>query len=126
MSRADAQAEPDSDFRPWEQPGAVRRDVAPHRGTLLWWLATISLACSAAGLLLLVPAGFGVLLGAVTFCMAERDMIRMGGGLLDPGGRPDAHVASTRAANAVGLGIVAPLLCICLWSSFLSALARFL
>ncbi|HEV3258190.1 MAG TPA: hypothetical protein VG013_14995, partial [Gemmataceae bacterium] len=58
----DAGPETVGEARPWEQPGAVRRDVAPHRGELLRLLATISLACSAAGVLLVLPAVVGVLL----------------------------------------------------------------
>jgi hypothetical protein len=30
---------PDDDDRPWERPGAVRRDYEPHRGSLLESLA---------------------------------------------------------------------------------------
>jgi hypothetical protein len=31
--------------RPWEQLGAVRRDVRPHRGHVLMWLGTATVAC---------------------------------------------------------------------------------
>jgi hypothetical protein len=66
-----------------------------------------------------------VLLGSVTSYMAERDMLRMGSGLLDLRGRPEMHLASMRAANALGLGIVAPLLCIGLWWGCGSVLSWF-
>jgi hypothetical protein len=43
---ADPDCQPDADdSRPWEQPGAVRRDVPPHRAYLLRPLAGVSLAC---------------------------------------------------------------------------------
>ncbi len=38
-------AEPE-DARPWEAPGAVRRDVAPHRGNWLRALGSLALAFS--------------------------------------------------------------------------------
>jgi hypothetical protein len=122
----DAGPEPAEESRPWEQPGAVWRDVAPHRGELLHLLATISLACSVAGIILVLPAVVGVLLAGVTAFLAERDMDRMARGLLDPGGRAQTHWANVRAVNALGLGIVAPPLCICLWGSCFALLARFL
>jgi hypothetical protein len=93
---------------------------------LLLLLANISLGCSLAGVLIAFPAVVGVLLGSVTSYMAERDMERMGNGLLDPRGRPETHLASTRAVNALGLGIMAPLLCIGLWGICLPVLVHFL
>ena len=111
--------------RPWEEPGAVRRDVAPHMGELLRWLATISLACSASGVLLVIPAVVGVLLGSGTASLAERDPDWMGCGKLDPGGRAQTHQANLRAENARYLGILAPLPCLLLWESCLSLVARF-
>jgi hypothetical protein len=113
------------DPRPWEQPGAVRRDAAPHRGELLRLLATISLAFSAAGVLFLVPALVGVPLAFRVSSMASRDLDRMGGGQLDPRGRAVTHAAFVRAEIALVLGMVAPLLCICLWWGCGSVLSRF-
>ena len=115
----------EEDDRPWERPGAVRRDVAPHRGELLRWLATISLACSAAGVLFLVPALVGVTLAFEVSYMASRDLDRMGGGRLDPRGRAETHAAFVRAETALFLGLVAPLLCSLLWFGCGSVLRDF-
>jgi hypothetical protein len=93
----------------------VRRDLARHRGELLRWLAIVSLACSAAGMLLLAPAVIGVPLAFVVRHMASRDMNRMGGGQLDPQGRAATHAAFVRAETALVVGMAGPLLCLCLW-----------
>jgi hypothetical protein len=53
--------EPDAgDPRPWEEPGAGRKDAAPHRSPLLGELANASLACGIAALVLGAPAVRGV------------------------------------------------------------------
>ena len=45
MTDPDRPADPDlDDPRPWERPGAVRRDAAPHRANLLAVLGRLSLA----------------------------------------------------------------------------------
>jgi hypothetical protein len=49
MSSRDQPLDSDAaDPRPWERPGAVRKDAAPHRGRLLRGLANASLACGVA------------------------------------------------------------------------------
>jgi hypothetical protein len=113
--KQDAGPWPVEEPRLWEQPGAVRRDVAPHRGELLCLLASISLAFSAAGVLFLVPIVVGVPLAFRVSAMASRDLDRMGGGQLDPRGRAETHAAFVRAEIARYLGLVAPLLCLLLW-----------
>jgi hypothetical protein len=40
----DPDRQPDADPRPWERPGAVRRDAAPHRAYLLATLGRLPLA----------------------------------------------------------------------------------
>jgi hypothetical protein len=59
-ARGDAMAEPDptrehedeGEPRPWERPGQVRRDVAPHRGPWLLLSAWVGLSFSVLSLLL--------------------------------------------------------------------------
>jgi hypothetical protein len=48
------------DDRPWERPGAFRRDGEPHRGDLLIFLARLSVVFSALSLCL-VPLAVIVL-----------------------------------------------------------------
>jgi hypothetical protein len=112
--------------RPWEEPGAVRRDVASHRAELLRWLANVSLACSVAALLLGAPAVVGVPLAVVTLVMADRDLEKMGGGQLDPRGRKETYAASRRAGNALALGLAAPVVCPLLWCGCFSVLVPIL
>jgi hypothetical protein len=115
MSEAESRAEPEGDFRPWDQPGAVRRDVAPHRAEFLRLLATVSLCFSVAGVLVAVPAVIGVPLAVAACRMADRDLDRIGAGQLDPRGRAETHAAFVRAEIAAGLGMLAPFLCFLLW-----------
>jgi hypothetical protein len=55
------------EVRPWEQPGAVRRDCSPHRAGLLRALGTAARVC---GLLSLCLAGSVLLCGL--FVLADR------------------------------------------------------
>lgn len=77
-----------AEVRPWEMPGAVRRDCESHRAELLSWLAPVAFWAS-----LFIPctAGISGLVGlplAVGVCrMARADLGRMDRGLMDPDGR---------------------------------------
>jgi len=53
--RPEVGAGPASDDRPWERPGAVRRDCQPHRAPLLLALADASLLLGALSLCLGFP-----------------------------------------------------------------------
>jgi hypothetical protein len=115
---------PDPDApRPWERPGAVRRDCAPHRGRLLLALsmgalcgAMLSAMLSLMALLPLGPALFGpaclagVALGGTALALARRDLRRMGAGLMDPEGRPATDDARTLAVGALALSVLTLLL----------------
>jgi hypothetical protein len=96
------------DDRPWEQPGAVRRDVEPHRGDLLVLLGTASLVCGFLTPALVVPGVVGLPLSVVVLVLAYRDLGRMGRGMLDPAGRAEAEKAIQHALvglffNVIGL-----------------------
>jgi hypothetical protein len=111
MTKPDT-AMPDAD-RPWERPGAVRREVEPHRGRwfrLLAWtnLFAVVLAVAAVTLLyrplsmwvevspgvsispgdglLLLPVAPCFPLGLITFALAGRHLAQMRAGLVDPAG----------------------------------------
>ena len=90
----------DSEPRPWDQPGQVRRDCEPHWGDLLMLLGAISLGC---GLLscLVVPALVGVALGFTVLEMARRDLNRMGAGQMDPAGKGLAEKAMGLASGGI-------------------------
>jgi hypothetical protein len=96
-------AGPTEEPRPWERPGAVRRDVAPHRGNWLLLLARTALAFGALALCLAVPALVGLPVGAAVWVLGQRDLARMRAGTLDPSGRGDVQ-------RAMDLAIVGALL----------------
>jgi hypothetical protein len=127
MAGPDRQPDADED-RPWERPGAVRRDVAPHRGhwfRLLRWCNMVALALGVGS----IPLGFatvqvaglagvavswalpllvGVLalaLGLPTWLLAARDLARMGAGAMDPAGEADARRARDVGAATTLLGL---------------------
>ena len=81
--------------RPWERPGAVRRDAEPDRGLLLCVLGLAALV--------LAPVG-GVVLGAVVWHMANEDMRQMRAGRMHTGGRWDAEHARQFGTSAVVVG----------------------
>ena len=92
-----AEAGQDDDRPPWEQPGAVRRDVAPHRGHWLLWLSygvrvlgLVSFAFPPVGVLVLLLVG-------VLSRVAERDLDHMTRGTMDPRGRQEATAAMLNA-----------------------------
>jgi hypothetical protein len=116
MSKPDQEADP----RPWEQPGALRRDVEPHRGAELELLAgaaavlgVLAIPCAAAGrYVLFAPllAGvWAVLAGAFSgwvLWAGGEDLTRMRRGAVDPEGR-----RKTESAWGLALfGLIAALL----------------
>ena len=70
--------------RPWEQPSEFRRDCAPHRGPQLWWLGFGGLACGVLSFGLAVTVAVGLPLGIAVVTLAERDLVRMRKGVMDP------------------------------------------
>ena len=79
--------------RPWEQPGALRRDAVPHRGNWLLLLGRTALAFGALALCLAVPALVGLSLGAAVWVLGQRDLARMRAGIMDRTGRGDVQRA---------------------------------
>src|SRR5690348_3912658 len=86
----------DGEAPPWEEPGAVRRDATPHRGELLSLLGKASLGCGVLSILLGVAAVVGIPLGLITVFMANRDLLRMWEGTMDPRGREQTELARRR------------------------------
>jgi hypothetical protein len=98
------------DGRPWEWPGAVRRDCAPHRGRLLRVLGGVSLVCGFLALTLGVPGVVGLPLSVTVLVLAGRDQGRMLQGLLDPFGWTETEKAGSLALRGLFLSIVGLLL----------------
>jgi hypothetical protein len=111
-----ALAEPECDEpRPWERPGAVRRDCEPHRGTGLALLSKVAVWCGCLSFLCAVPAILGIPVGFVTVQLANRDLARMAEGQLDPGGRDQTAAAFQRAEKGVVLSILGLFVCPLVW-----------
>jgi hypothetical protein len=77
---------PELESRPWEEPGAIRRDWESHHGPLLVRLGLAGLFCAQIGWLV-VPTLLALVLGVVVWVMAQRDLNKIRAGLMDPGGR---------------------------------------
>ena len=108
------------DPRPWEGPGAVRRDCEPHRGDHLALLGTVSVVLSAAGWVfsLLLPL-VGIGLGVAVVVMARRDLAKMRSGLMDPAGECAVKAARRRSVWGIVLGLLAWVLCLSLLAALL-------
>ena len=129
----------DDDDRPWEQPGAMRRDCEPHRGPWLRAMGCVSLMIGTSSLALAAPyvgmrgaglvwvAGPGLLfvaaglgLGFPIVVLARRDLAGMRAGRMDQAGEQ-----ATRTAWACGLaGVATGVLAILAWGVALWQLLR--
>ena len=103
------------DGRPWERPGAVRRDCAPHRAGLLLAVADTSLLLGVLALPLGFSALMGLGLGAAAWALAVRDLRRLRARVMDPAGRSRAARARARARLGVALSLYA----VAVWGWFL-------
>jgi hypothetical protein len=72
--------------RPWERPGQLRRDAAPHRGWVLLALAAVSVVCGWLACCLVVPSFLGFPLAVAACLLSRQDMARMRAGLVDRDG----------------------------------------
>ena len=106
------------DERPWDRPGAVRRDWPAHRGELLLALADASLLLGALSLCLGFLALAAVACGAAAWGLSWRDLGRMRARRMDPGGLAAARRARARALAGAALGLYGALL----WACFLARL----
>jgi hypothetical protein len=97
----------ESEDRPWERPGAVRRDCEPHRAELLHALGVAALVCAGFAGCLAVPAVVGLALGGAVWLLGRRDRARMSAGLMDPAGQAVTWDAQAMAAVAAGLCLLA-------------------
>jgi hypothetical protein len=110
----------EEDARPWERPGAVRRDCEAHRGTWLLALADAALLVGALSLALGFLAPLGLALGVTAWGLSSHDLGRMRAGLMDPAGQEAAARARTRAVAGVTLSLYAA----ALWGWLLALMTR--
>jgi hypothetical protein len=110
------QPEPDAGGpRPWDQPGAVRRDVAPHRANLVAVLGQCSLAFGLLSFLFGFPLLVGLPLSLVTVILAGRDLERMAVGAMDPQGRETTERARRRGEHGLFLSVFGPFTSVFVW-----------
>jgi hypothetical protein len=96
-----------SNERPWERPGALRRDCEPHRGETFRSLGVGVLACAALGSCLGAPAVAGLALGVVVWLAARRDRRLMAAARMDPAGEAATWDAQSMAAVGTALCLLA-------------------
>jgi hypothetical protein len=106
------------DPRPWEQPGAVRRDCAPHRSNWLLVLAVVALALGLSSFCLVVTGFIAMPVAAAVGRLAARDLGEMRAGRMDPQGRRMTRLARGLAISAEGLVGLAAVL----WLAALAAI----
>jgi hypothetical protein len=83
----DPDRQPESDDpRPWERPGAVRRDCEPHRGALLARLGLASGCLGFASVFVVPLALLALPLALVVWRRAGADLGKIRAGLMDPEG----------------------------------------
>lgn len=99
----DLAPQPNDDPRPWEQPGAVRRDSAPHRGKLLEALADVACLIGILSCATFVPVLVAFPLGVWTWAAARGDLAEMRAGQMDRNGELQTRRAEATAAAAVAI-----------------------
>jgi hypothetical protein len=107
----DVAQEPEGGERPWERPGTVRRDGEPHRGNLLLGLGGLAVLSGGLSVGTALPGLIGLPLGIAVWVLAERDLVKMRSGLMDPGGLQD--VQNARRLGVLGLTLSATCLVLC-------------
>src|SRR5579872_5154203 len=93
--------------RPWELPGAVRRDCEPHRGELFRRLSLVTSLLAGAGVLFFVPALLALAVAVAVWGMARHDLALMRLGLMDPAGEDDTRYARGEAMFAAPVPLAA-------------------
>jgi hypothetical protein len=102
---------PPDDDRPWDRPGAVRRDSVPHRSHLVQTFGTVGLVsgflalpgcvCSCLLPFSLTALGFGT----TAWVMGRSDLRSMDAGVMDPSGRSATRLGKNFGMAGVFLGI---------------------
>ena len=109
--------EPEAADRPWERPGAVRRDCMPHRADQLWVVAVTSLVLGLLACGLAAPAALGVPLALLASTLARRDLKKMNEGVMDPSGYRLTREAEVYAVFGAFLNTAGAVLALSLWAN---------
>ena len=97
------------DDRPWERPGALRRDCEPHRGEFLLLLGRFSLALGCVSVCIPALSLMAILVGVVVLVLARRDLRSMGAGKMDPAGKSALLRAKGHGRLGILLGLICPI-----------------
>src|SRR5436309_1960405 len=125
MAQPASRPDQDPDFRPWEQPGALRRDCEPHRGGLIRALGTAGLvfSCLSALGVCLPPLALSCLLaiglGTAARVLGRRDLRAMEAGRTDPAGKEQTIRGVRRGDLAVTQAILTLAACLIFWGALL-------
>jgi hypothetical protein len=100
---------PSQTLPPWQKPGAVPRDCAPHRGPLIRLLGTVSIITGGLALFCGLTAPLALLTGVAAVVLAGRDLRQMVAGRMDPQGAEGTwagqHRGETGIMFAAGWGL---------------------
>src|SRR5262249_4944345 len=99
-------AELQHEDRPWEAPGAVRRDCEPHRAHLIRLIGAISLTCGLLSICFGLTAIPATVAAMAAWNMANSDLRKMSRGLMDPSGRETTTNGKECAQAGVGFSII--------------------
>src|SRR5262245_15450275 len=114
MTVEDRQPDAGDDFRPWEQPGAVRRDCEPHRGVELYVAGVVAIVICVITGPFIYTAPLGAIFGVVVWLTPRRDLAKMRAGRMDPAGLEKAKRARRLAIIGVGIAVGFPAGCVLL------------
>src|SRR5690242_14092518 len=111
----DLAREPEGGERPWERPGAVRRDCEPHRGRLILALGGLAGFCGIFACILVLTAPLAIAFGVTAWLMARRDLARMRQGLMNPAGRPYTEPGRGLGLSGAGLALSVVAVLVVFW-----------
>jgi hypothetical protein len=95
---------PEAD-RPWQRPGAVRRDCQPHRGRLILALGGLAEFCGGLACFGALTAPLAIAAGVTAWLLARRDLALMQQGLMDPLGRRYTELGRSIGVWGAALGM---------------------
>jgi hypothetical protein len=97
-------SEPELSERPWEQPGAFRRDCDPDRGKYLNTLAAVSVTLAVLSICGGVTGIIALAIAVPVYIIARRDLRKMRLGTMDP--TEDYRTIDARDAAAVTMAVI--------------------
>lgn len=91
----------DRDLRPWEQPGALRRDCEPHRGEFLRGLSRWATGLSCVAIFCFFPIVVALPMALFVLIFGRRDLAEMQAGRMDSAGMVETRAAIREAVYTI-------------------------